>query len=402
MMQWWVNYSLDAGAVIMILWAGYHFALSRNTHFKISRVVLLSMYLLAAMLPFVPVISLIPADMAWVGGDIEVGGIEAAARPVASSIPFGRIIGVIYVVGALVVASLLLVGWGRIIRIIRHAAKEERGGYTLAISPLAATTPFNCWRYVVVNERDATNETILAHESEHVRYGHTFDLILGQCALVWQWWNPAAWLMFRSLRTLHEYQADEGVLAAGYSRCDYELLMLDRVIRRQHLFLADTFSSGSLNARIVMMGRRRRGSSKWSALLLVPVILLAVLCPKLPFARTPAEAVRNAIFAEGTETMPEYPGGARAMMGAILREVRYPQELLEQGAGGVARIGFTVQADGAMSDFRVVRSSGFDALDREAVRAIQSALKEAWIPAAIGGRPVASAVAIPVTFCAVR
>ena len=226
MMQFLVNYSLNAGLIIMILWAGYQFALSRNTNFKSSRVALLSIYILAALLPFMPIISFIPSDIALVGGNVEVGKIEASNNPTVSGIQFNRIIGLFYAVGCLVVIFFLLIGWYKIIRIIKNAHKEDRIGYTLAISPLSSTAPFNCWRYIVVNEKDADNETILAHESKHVFYGHTFDLILGQFVLVLQWWNPAAWLMFRSLRTLHEYQADEGVLTEGYSRCDYELLML--------------------------------------------------------------------------------------------------------------------------------------------------------------------------------
>ena len=66
-MQYLVNYSLNAGVIIMILWVGYQFALSRNTNFKTSRAALLSIYLLAALLPFMPIISFIPSDIALVG-----------------------------------------------------------------------------------------------------------------------------------------------------------------------------------------------------------------------------------------------------------------------------------------------------------------------------------------------
>ena len=63
MIQFLLNYSINAGLIILILWAGYQFALSRNTNFKISRVVLLSIYAFAAILPFVPIVSFIPADI---------------------------------------------------------------------------------------------------------------------------------------------------------------------------------------------------------------------------------------------------------------------------------------------------------------------------------------------------
>ena len=372
MIQFLLNYSINAGLIILILWAGYQFALSRNTNFKISRVVLLSIYAFAAILPFVPIVSFIPADIVLLGGNIEVGKIEVSNNPISSRVQLGYILGMIYLIGCLVVTFFLIIGWYKIIRIIKNTNKEEREGYILAVSPNLKNTPFNFWKYVVVNENDATNDAILAHESKHVLYGHSFDLILGQIVLILQWWNPASWLMFRSLRTLHEYQADEGVLREGFSRYDYELLILNRIIEKQNYFLANTFSSGSLNARIKMMGKRKRYSSKLNYLILIPVIVM--------------------------ETMPEYPGGEGAMMRAIVWEIKYPQNLLDKGASGVARIGFTVNANGSMSDFKIVRSSGYEEFDNEAIRAIKSSLNKAWVPGFVDGKPVASAVSIPITF----
>lgn len=398
MMQFLVNYSLNAGLIITILWAGYQFALSRNTNFRISRAALLSIYLLAAILPFVPIISFIPSEITFVGGNIEVGNIEVSNNHVVSGIHVRRILGLTYIVGCLVFIFFLFIGWYKIIRIIKNANKEKRNGYILAISPHTSTTPFNCWRYIVVNQKDADNETIIAHESKHVFYGHTFDLVLGQFVLILQWWNPAAWLMLRSLRTLHEYQADEGVLNDGYSRCDYELLMLDRAIKKQNFFLANTFSSGSLNARITMMGKHRNHSSKLSYLILIPLIFVATLFPKIPLEQTPADTAQNLVYAKGTDTMPEYPGGYQEMMMSIMTNVEYPQNMLEQGAGGTSQIGFTIDDNGVMHNFKVVKSSGFDELDNEAIRAIQSALTKKWNPGTTGGKAVASTVILPVKF----
>ena len=331
MIQFLLNYSINAGLIILILWAGYQFALSRNTNFKISRVVLLSIYAFAAILPFVPIVSFIPADIVLLGGNIEVGKIEVSNNPISSRVQLGYILGMIYLIGCLVVTFFLIIGWYKIIRIIKNTNKEEREGYILAVSPNLKNTPFNFWKYVVVNENDATNDAILAHESKHVLYGHSFDLILGQIVLILQWWNPASWLMFRSLRTLHEYQADEGVLREGFSRYDYELLILNRIIEKQNYFLANTFSSGSLNARIKMMGKRKRYSSKLNYLILIPVIVMAALFPKIPFAQTPIVPTQNITLKETIETMPEYPGGEGAMMRAIVWEIKYPQNLLDKG-----------------------------------------------------------------------
>lgn len=398
MMLFLVKYSLNAGLVIMILWAGYQFILSRNTNFRTCRATLLTIYVLAALLPFVPFIAFIPSDITLVEGNITVGKIEVSDNLIANSTQFSHIVGIVYAIGCFVVMLLMLLGWYKIFRIIRNSSKESRNGYILAISPLLSIAPFSCWKYIVVNEKDAGNELILAHESRHVFYGHTFDLLLGQIVLILQWWNPAAWLMFRSLRTLHEYQADEGVIAEGYARYDYELLILKRAARKQNFLLANTFDSGSLNARISMMGKQGKKSSKLGYLLFIPVILLASIFPKIPFALNSIEFTQKSLFVGKSETMPQYPGGEQAMMRAVLWEIKYPESLLEKGAGGVARIAFTVDTDGSMSDFRIAKSSGFDELDNEAIRAIKSSLKESWISGTVNGKAVACAVSIPVIF----
>ena len=51
-----------------------------------------------------------------------------------------------------------------------------------------------------------------------------------------------------------------------------------------------------------------------------------------------------------------------------------------------------------MSDFKIVRSSGYEEFDNEAIRAIKSSLNKAWVPGFVDGKLVASAVSIPITF----
>ena len=51
------------------------------------------------------------------------------------------------------------------------------------------------------------------------------------------WYNPASWLMRRELRNVHEYQADNSVLAGGADTRSYQMLLIEKAagVRLQSL-----------------------------------------------------------------------------------------------------------------------------------------------------------------------
>lgn len=57
---------------------------------------------------------------------------------------------------------------------------------------------------------------------------------------------------------------------------------------------------------------------------------------------------------------------------AIDRNKRYPQSALRMGREGLARVDFKLSPDGKIEALTIVTSSGFQALDLAAYRAVQS------------------------------
>lgn len=98
------------------------------------------------------------------------------------------------------------------------------------------------------------------------------------------------------------------------------------------------------------------------------------------------------------EMMPQYPGGEQAMMRAIMYEVKFPEGAISESAQGLVVVGFTVTADGNMTDFTIKASSNDASLDAEAIRAIKSALTQKWIPGSVDGKPVSVQYALPIRF----
>lgn len=89
-----------------------------------------------------------------------------------------------------------------------------------------------------------------------------------------------------------------------------------------------------------------------------------------------------------------FPGDSLSSF--LNHNLRYPEAARKKGAEGKVFIEMVVASNGAISGVRVVRSSGFPELDKEAVRVTQ--LMPAWKPARINGRNVASLYRQPITF----
>lgn len=66
----------------------------------------------------------------------------------------------------------------------------------------------------------------MLHEQMHLHYHHTADLLWMQAIIVLHWFNPAAWLLMRELREVHEFEADNGVLLHGIDATQYQLLLV--------------------------------------------------------------------------------------------------------------------------------------------------------------------------------
>lgn len=95
------------------------------------------------------------------------------------------------------------------------------------------------------------------------------------------------------------------------------------------------------------------------------------------------------------EQMPEFPGGMRASLEFMARNLKYPTKAQEAGKQGRVVVQFIVQKDGSLSDLHVLRSVD-PWLDAEAIRVI--GIMPKWKPGMQDGQAVAVKYTMPVTF----
>lgn len=100
----------------------------------------------------------------------------------------------------------------------------------------------------------------------------------------------------------------------------------------------------------------------------------------------PAEDYNDTMIWRKVEIEAEYPGGAAAWQRFLNRNLRYPQEAIDNEIQGSAVVQFVVDKEGNVSDVEAV--SGPQVLCAEMIRVIKKSGK--WTPAVQGGRQVKS------------
>lgn len=166
-------------------------------------------------------------------GEITFGTLNMMSMESTNqSIVWATIIVYTYIAGVIVTAIWSLISYICISRLLSSGRVIEYSDvYNLILLPAGKAAPFSWMNYIAMTEDDYNNggDVIIAHEVAHIRHRHCFDLILAQLVCIFQWFNPAAWLMREELKAVHEFQADDTVLKSGIEPRQYQMLLIKKL-----------------------------------------------------------------------------------------------------------------------------------------------------------------------------
>ena len=176
---------------------------------------------------------------------------------------------------------VLLLAFARQLRHIRRLPKKycaEKLGRIDLFMTREPGTPFSFLNRLFWNEEididSVRGRQIFLHEWYHIRERHTLDLLWLKVLMAIFWVNPFFYLIYREIRTIHEFLADGFAVADG-DRCEYaELLVWHSVYDRPHSILHPFFQS-SIKRRITMLTQLH--STKpgyWSRMMILPLALV--------------------------------------------------------------------------------------------------------------------------------
>ncbi|MDR0602676.1 MAG: energy transducer TonB [Bacteroidales bacterium] len=110
---------------------------------------------------------------------------------------------------------------------------------------------------------------------------------------------------------------------------------------------------------------------------------------------TREEEVKEAEIFTVVEELPEFPGGDEARQKFLKDNLEYPRIARETGLEGRVQIGFVVEPDGRLTNFKVLRGRA-PSLDEEALRVAK--LMPKWKAGKQRGKAVRVQYQMPITF----
>lgn len=442
-------YALKSAFVLCLLYVPYTLLLHRDSFFRLNRFVLLGVLLLSLVLPLCnvswlsmdrqPVVHAAQMQMVEIGIPVNVlpqNDVvdEMAEASAPSSFTLFGMLTLIYIIGMAVVLLLRLWQMGSLRLQLRRGSlwRHSEDGITVYCHA-DRVAPFSWMNSIVISEEDyaESGREIILHETGHIRFHHSWDVLLLTLVQMVQWWNPLAYMAGISLRDVHEYEADDYVLRQGVSASAYQMLLLKKAVGYGSYTFANNFNHSLTKKRITMM--RKSKSNPWmrsKALYVIPVAALALSAFATPEIVSPVQDVVSKFESKGTDTSAdlqaigkfsteimgevqnaatanedtiygkvdknaEYPGGTEALMKFIMTNLKYPETCRKEGIQGRVVIKFVVNTDGSIVDMEEARSPHAD-LTAEAMRVIKMMPK--WTPATVGGKTIRSRFNLPVMF----
>ena len=262
----------------------YRLLLSKETFHRFNRIALLGILLLSLLIPFCEITvpkesevqqTLLTIEQILTLAD-HVPQTEVQALP--SSIPLWLpVLLCIYLLGILFFLGRNLYSLFHMLRLL-HGGRQEKleKGITLIIHD-KNIAPFSWMKYVVISEKDLqeNSKEILIHEMAHVHNRHSIDLLISDICIIFQWFNPASWLLKQELQNIHEYEADETVIRQGVNAKQYQLLLIKKAVGTRLYSMANSFNHSKLKKRITMMLKEK--SSPWARMKYLYVLPVAAI-----------------------------------------------------------------------------------------------------------------------------
>jgi beta-lactamase regulating signal transducer with metallopeptidase domain len=183
----------------------------------------------------------------------------------------------IYIAGIIVWSLLLVVKLFKVMRLTASAKTLIDKKYKL-INIENADTAFSFFNYLFIGTKTTGSETIINHELVHIRQKHSFDVLFMELLRIINWFNPVIYLMQASLKTVHEYLADEQT-ARGTDALTYSSFLVNNAYGLDGLSVTHSFFNYNLlKKRIIMLNKKRSGNLARLKYLLAVPIFGAMLC----------------------------------------------------------------------------------------------------------------------------
>ena len=306
-------YVIKAAITLALLYSCFFIFLSKETFHRFNRCMLVGIMLISLLMPMFHFTTSHPTAL---NEEVYVvqNYIEHDTTPIivtaqqAQGITWIQALTWIYMAGVVLMLILTLVQAISLCRFMCSGVRHTDTQGNTVILHNNDVPPFSIFRYIVMSVKDyeSSRQYILTHEQEHIRLGHTYDLLLLQGMKTLMWFNPFIWFLSRDLKAVHEYEADQAVINQGIDAKSYQQLLVMKVVGNRLQPFTNNLNHGSLKKRIVMM--YQKPSNRWlmlKALCAIPVAALTINTFATPIETDPVEDMVKTLETTNVPTINE-------------------------------------------------------------------------------------------------
>lgn len=427
-----IIYTAKAAVYLTAFWIVYRIFLHRDTMHGRNRAFIIISVVSAMILPLITVHTSKPLNLPIFGkvlSEVLITGNITEVSMTGQTVLILSVfkwLTIIYVSGLVLFLAKFAVDLLELFFLI--ARKRTRGSNLIRLEGLG-TSGFSAFGHIFINGdlSDQEEKEIIRHEQNHLDHNHSSDIVFIEFMKALQWFNPAIHLFERSLRAVHEYQADKECISRGTSVSTYQKLLLNQIFRSRIFRISNSFSNPSLvKKRIIMMSKRPTASlANLKLLIIIPVVTSVLLAfstcteqkplpgekqaeahpPPPPPPPPPAgeEAAGRNQTTPGkdsepfvvVEQMPYFPGGETALLKFLMENTKYPEEAKIAGTQGKVIVRFSVDEQGKACRESVLKGVSPE-IDAEALRVVR--MLPRFEPGRQGGKAVPVWYMVPINF----
>jgi hypothetical protein len=208
-----IPYSLHVAIILSVSLGFYKLLLERQTYYRLNRLVLLGCLLLSFTLPLIRV----PQRFSLLNTPVTVQPVSASGPGPAENIKQFNPLALealnrqsimqwavwIYWFGVAAFGCIFLLQ-ALMLLYQSHKSESIQDGRYKIVELETNKAPCSFGRFIFINPAKYDWDTynrILIHEKIHVREHHSIDLALAELMLVFQWFNPLAWIYRKTVES---------------------------------------------------------------------------------------------------------------------------------------------------------------------------------------------------------
>jgi hypothetical protein len=230
-------YLAEANIYLGIFYLAYCLFLMKETYYQLNRAYLLVSCVVSFILPVMQVGALKPVEAAVTTTINYTLPVYQATQlpatttvvPVVTTAPqltFDDYLWYAYLAGACILFCMLMVKFYTVFNLMRKAQHIKKDKYKLVKLP-QTDVAFSFFNYLFIGNNAPGANTIIRHELVHIRQKHSVDIIFLEVLKIISWFNPFVYLLQNSLKTVHEYIADEQTAAYENDTLTYSSFLVN-------------------------------------------------------------------------------------------------------------------------------------------------------------------------------